>query len=73
MARIFDRKLAITYRCLQAVVLLGYLLGYKIGWQKVFGARALTHSGVHCTRAPGCGVAWRGGPGVVWMGELVRD
>jgi hypothetical protein len=31
MARIFDGKLAITYRCLQAVVLLGYLLGHKIG------------------------------------------
>ena len=43
MARIFDRKLAITYRWLQAVVLLGYLLGYKIGFQKVV-LRTHTHS-----------------------------
>ena len=52
MARIFDRKLAITYRCLQAVVLLGYLLGYKIGWQKVL-AHAHSRSGVRFPRAPG--------------------
>jgi hypothetical protein len=37
MARIFDRKLAVTYRALQAAVLLGYLLGWKIAWQKVRG------------------------------------
>ena len=69
MARIFDRKLAITYRWLQAVVLLGYLLGYKIGFQKVVCARIRTHTlGLRYARAPrvwpvGRWVGWQSGCG----------
>ncbi len=76
MARIFDRKLAITYRWLQAVVLLGYLLGYKIGFQKVVCARIRTHTlGLRYARAPRVWrrLARRSWRGVVWTGELVRD